>query len=156
MRKPHKLESIIEAVEPVIKAEGYDLVDVVWGSSFNRRALTFFVDKLSGVLLDECQAISHRIGILLEERDLVAGSYVLEVSSPGAERPLKETSDFERFAGRYALIVTREPLPEAKNNQVFGYLRGLLDDVVMVEVEAGKVIHIPLAEISKARLAIKF
>lgn len=156
MRKPHKLESIIEAVEPVIKAEGYYLVDVVWGSSFNRRALTFFVDKPSGVLLDECQAISHQIGILLEERDLVAGSYVLEVSSPGAERPLKETSDFERFSGRYALIVTREPLPEAKNNQVFGYLRGLLDDVVMVEVEAGKVIHIPLVEISKARLAIKF
>lgn len=156
MKKSHNLESVIAAVEPVINAEGYDLVDVVWGSSFNRRALTFFVDKPSGVLLDECQSISRQIGTILDEHELVAGSYMLEVSSPGAERPLKETSDFERYSGRYALIITREPLPETKTNQVFGYLRGLAVDALMVEVEDEKVVQIPLAEITKARLAIKF
>lgn len=156
MKKSHSMEAIIAAVEPVVEAEGYDLIDVVWGSSFNRRTLTFFVDKPSGVLLDECQSLSRQLGTLLDECELVTGSYVLEVSSPGAERPLREARDFERFSGRYALIITRDSLPELGTSQVYGHLRGLAADEVMIEVADGKVIHIPLAQITKARLAIKF
>lgn len=156
MKKSHSLEAIVAAVEPVVTAEGYDLIDAVWGSSFNRRTLTLFVDKPSGVLLDECQSLSRQIGTLLDECELIAGSYVLEVSSPGAERPLKTARDFERFVGRYALIITREHSPVVGTSQVYGYLRGLEADAIMIEVARGKVIHIPLAQITKARLAIKF
>lgn len=156
MRKSHSLEEIIQAVEPVVEAGGYDLIDVVWGSSFNRRTLTLFVDKPSGVLLDECQSLSRQIGDLLDEHELVTGSYVLEVSSPGAERPLKKTRDFERFVGRYALIMTREPLQDVGATEVYGYLRGLEAEAVICEVADGKIVHIPLAQIAKARLAIKF
>lgn len=156
VRKSHSLEEIIRAVLPVVEAGGYDLIDAVWGSSFNRRTLTLFVDKPGGVLLDECQSLSRKIGDLLDERELVAGSYVLEVSSPGAERPLKGPQDYIRFEGRYALVRTREPLPEVGTAEVYGYLRGLAAEAVMLEVAEGKVISIPLAQIAKARLAIKF
>lgn len=156
MRKSHSLQEIIQAVEPVIEAGGYHLIDAVWGSSFNRRTLTLYVDKSTGVLLDECQSLSRQIGDLLEERELVAGSFVLEVSSPGAERPLKDTRDYDRFEGRYARILTREPLQDVGATEIYGYLRGLAEDAVMCEVADGKVVHIPLAQIAKARLAIKF
>ncbi len=156
MKKPQNLDAIVAAIEPIVTAGGYDLIEVVWGTPFNRRTLTVFVDKPGGILVDECRSLSRQIGDLLEERDLVKGSYVLEVSSPGAERPLKDLKDYERFAGRYALICTREPLPETGRDQVYGYLRGLTDSAVKLEIAEDRIIHIPLNQISKARLAIKF
>ncbi|NLW18006.1 MAG: ribosome maturation factor RimP [Firmicutes bacterium] len=156
MKGSHSLEAITAAIEPIVKAGGYELIEVIWGSSYNRRTLTVFVDKPGGVLLDDCQTLSRQIGALLDESELVAGSYVLEVSSPGAERRLKGAKDFERFAGRYALIITREPIPEVGGTQVYGYLRGLADDAaVKLELEDAGVIHIPMDQITKARLAIK-
>lgn len=156
MRKSRSLEAIIAAIEPIVEAGGYDLIDVVWGSSFNRRTLTVFVDKPGGVLLDECQSLSRQIGDLLDETDLITGSYVLEVSSPGAERPLRNPKDYERFVGRYALICTREPLAEVGSTQVYGYLRDLAGATVKLELAEDRIIHIPLDQITKARLAIKF
>jgi ribosome maturation factor RimP len=156
VRKSHSLQELAQVVTPVIEAEGYHLVDIVWGSSFNRRTLTFFIDKRDGVLLDDCQSLSRRLGELLEERELVSGSYVLEVSSPGAERPLKGAQDFELFLGRYALIRTQDPLPESGTTETYGYLRGLVGEAVLCELADGAVVNIPLTQITKARLAIKF
>lgn len=156
MAKSGGIPALIELIEPLVRERGYDLVDLVWGNSFRRRTLAAYIDKPGGVLVDDCQSLAREIGKFLDEQDLVQSSYVLEVSSPGAERPLKTDKDFLYFVGRYALVRTKEPLEEIGRNEVYGYLRGLMEDRVLLETEQGVQLSIPRENIAKARLAIKF
>jgi ribosome maturation factor RimP len=89
----------------------------------------------------------------LDEEDPIRGSYSLEVSSPGLERPLKKAKDFQRFAGRLAEIRTYSGVYGRKKFK--GILQGLRDDQVLLEFE-GEVIEIPLDLIAKANLALEF
>ena len=157
MKRTQSLEELIRVIEPLVEASGYSLIDVVWGSAYGRRTLSVTIYKPEGVLISDCQSLSRAIGKKLDELDLVKGSYVLEVSSPGAERPLKQALDYERFVGRYALIHTREPIAAGQTTELYGYLRGLEDNTdVLLEVADRETIKIPLSQIAKARLAIKF
>ncbi|MGI6343718.1 MAG: ribosome maturation factor RimP [Bacillota bacterium] len=155
MAKSASLDELTQVIKPVVEELGYNLIEVAWGSQFRRRTLTLYVDKPGGVLLEDCQLLSRQVGELLDSRELISGSYVLEVSSPGAERPLKRDRDFEYFTGRYVFIRTRNPLPDLSTTEVYGTLRGLVDGKVAVESEQGQLLQIPREEIVKARLAIK-
>lgn len=156
MRKSHKIEDIQQAIEPTVEMAGYQLIDLVWGTAFNRRTLTLFVDKPGGILLEECQSLARQVGDFIEAEDLVAGTYVLEVSSPGAERRLKTAADYVMFTGRYARILTSAPIEGLGTYEMHGYLRGFAEDAVLCETEAGELVSIPLGQITTARLAIKF
>jgi len=156
MSKSASIPEITQLIEPLVLEKGYSLVEVAFGTAFRRRTLTVYIDKPDGVQVADCQALAREIGDLLEEQAAVNGSYVLEVSSPGAERPLKSDRDFLHFQGRYALIRTREPLPDLGKDEVYGFLRGLQDESVLLETEQGQHLQIQRDNIIKARLAIKF
>lgn len=147
---------ITQLIEPVVRDKDYSLVEVAWGTSFRRRTLTVYIDKPEGVQSNDCQSLAREIGNLLDEKDLIMGSYVLEVSSPGAERPLGTDNDFLHFQGRYALLRTKEPLAEISTSEVYGFLRGLDNGYVLLETEQGQQLQIARDSIVKARLAIKF
>lgn len=156
-KKSRHLQQLMEAMQPIVEANGYHLFDVVWGTSLGRRTLTVYIDKPDGVLLEDCQTLTRELSAMLDAADLIKGSYVLAVSSLGAERTLREKADYEYFKDRYVFVRCLEVIPEVKKDQVFGYLRGLTDDDgVIVETEAGQSFVIPLPQIAKARLAIKF
>lgn len=156
MTKSAGIREILRLIEPLVNEKGYVLVDVAFGTAFRRRTLTVYIDKEQGVRVEDCQALARDIGQLLDEQDTINGSYVLEVSSPGAERPLKSDREFLHFQGRYALIRTKQPMPEIGKDEVYGYLRGLEDGWVLLETEEGAKLRIARDSISKARLAIKF
>ena len=149
------MEAIWQVAEAVIKAENCQLIDIVWGTAFKRRVLTLFVDKPGGINIDECQGVARRVGDLLDERNLVQGSYTLEVSSPGAERRLKTIKDFEYFKGRYARILTKQPIAP-KVSEIFGHLGGVEADVILCQTDKGDIFCIPFDNVAKAQLAIKF
>ena len=106
------------------------------------------------VSIEDCERVSQEIGTILDVEDVLPVSYTLEISSPGLDRPLRDARDYERFAGRLAKIVTREPIN--RQTAFAGRLRGIEGDDVLFENEGGKLIKLPLRAISRGRLEVEF
>jgi ribosome maturation factor RimP len=106
------------------------------------------------VSIADCERVSHELGTILDVEEVLTGSYTLEVSSPGLDRPLRGPEDYQRFAGRLAKIVMRAPVD--RQTAFAGRLRGLDGDEVVFESEGGRLVRLPLALISRARLDVEF
>lgn len=136
-------------LEPSISALGYELVAVELVGSGNDRVLRVYIDHPDGITVDDCADVSRQVSAVLDVEDPVPGSYVLEVSSPGLDRPLVKAADFERFKGSLVKIRTREAVLGRKN--FTGLLSEATGDNVVVEVD-GEPYEIGFANIERARL----
>ncbi len=142
---------VTEIAERVGRSEGIEIIEVELLGGGQKRVLRIYIDKPGGVSHADCELISEQVGTILDVEDVVSGgSYTLEVSSPGLERKLTGARDFERFLGRKARIILREPVEEKR--QWVGTLAGISGDVVRLEPEAGRIIQIPLHQVAKAHL----
>ena len=92
-------ELVTEMALPVVKEAGCELWDVEYVREAGTWYLRVYIDKAEGVDILDCEAVSRALSDLLDEADPIEGSYTLEVSSAGAERPLKRPGDYERFMG---------------------------------------------------------
>jgi ribosome maturation factor RimP len=92
-------EQLTELVQPSLRHLGLDLVDLQWRPG-RSSVLRLIIDSASGVTLDDCERVSHAVGAVLDAYDPIAGRYALEVSSPGAERPLLTEADWQSAVGR--------------------------------------------------------
>lgn len=138
-----------ELALPILQRMGLELVDIEYVQEGKNRFLRLFIDKEGGVNIEECGKVSEALGKKLDQIDPIPDAYFLEVSSPGAERPLKTKRDYERAVGKGVHIETKQKI---EGERVFeGRLIAI--DPVTVEVE-GKAILLPQEEISMARLAI--
>jgi ribosome maturation factor RimP len=141
-----------EIVNDVVTLSGFSLVEWTLSGTPNRAILRVFVYRSEGVALEDCERVSRELGQVLDEKDLFPGSYVLEVSSPGAERALRGKDEYEIFRGRdVKLEMTGE---DGKARTIIGRLGPLEGDVITLEVGNDGEISIPLARIRKARLYI--
>jgi ribosome maturation factor RimP len=86
-------------LEPTVQRAGFDLVAVEWLSSRSGATLRLSIDKADGVTAGDCGRVTDKVSPLLDEADPISGRYVLEVSSPGIERPVQRLEDFQRFIG---------------------------------------------------------
>lgn len=102
-------EIVAELARPVVEQHGCTLWDVEYVREAGQWYLRLFIDKDGGVDILDCEAISRVVSDLLDEADPIEGSYVFEVGSAGAERPLKRPGDFERFMGAEVLVKTYKP-----------------------------------------------
>ena len=141
-------------IENVVSSEGMELVELELKGSLNHRVLRIYIDKPSGISHEDCRVISDQVGTLLEVEDLIPGSYILEVSSPGLTRKLTKNSDFHRFRGRRVKIQTKLPIHGTRTLR--GVLLGLDGETVTVELDKAEVVQIPLVSIAKANLDIDF
>lgn len=156
MSEIHKdiVAKVRDLAEPVIEAEGIELVDLEYLREGQRWVLRLFIDKPGGVGLDDCQTVSRLVDKLLDVEDPIAPSYSLEVSSPGIERPLKKREHFEQFAGRLVEIKTFGPVGDPPRKNFKGRLLGIAEgDSVRVEID-GKTFELPLEKVAKAHLAL--
>ena len=144
---------VAEMVLPLTGELNLELVDVEYTKEAGRYYLRVFIDKPGGVTLDDCQALSERLDVLLDAADPIPNPYFLEVSSPGIERPLKKAGDFVRFAGREARVKTFAPV--GGRRQFKGRILGAAGEEVQLEVE-GRTVTLRLDNISSARLAYDF
>ncbi len=140
-------------VEDIIANGELELVDVEYKKEHHGWVLRVFLDKPGGINIEDCQEVSRLLDEKLDLEDPIPGSYSLEVSSPGLERPLTKTQDYERFAGRLVQIRTYKGLYGRKRFQ--GVLQGLQGEKVLLDFE-GEMIEIPLQLIAKANLAVEF
>jgi len=139
--------------EPVIGAMGFELVGVECTGIGHGGMLRVYVDKEGGITADDCQQVSYQLSGLLDVEDPIQGSYTLEVSSPGLDRPLFQAEDFQRFAGEQVRIQLDVPL-EGRRKYV-GLLHGMREDDVVVEVD-GNELQVPLSRITRARLVPEY
>ncbi len=140
-------------VEPLIKEKDLELVDVEYLKEGVHWYLRLFIDKDGGIDIDDCSGVSHAVSELLDASDIIRQTYTLEVSSPGLERPLKKSEDFQRFQGELITVKTNKLY---KGYQEFsGYLIGLEDGEIILEYE-GTRMAIPRSVVKKAHLAIEF
>ena len=106
------------------------------------------------VSVNDCANVSRDVSAILDVEETISHHYILEVSSPGLDRPLRGASDYERFAGRLAKIVVSEAVDNQKH--FAGRLQGLERDAVVMETAPGKRHLIPLSLITRARLDVEF
>ena len=135
--------------EPLLESEGFTLVDVEYRSESNGRTLRVIIDKDAGVTLGDCTDISRQLGDMLDAKLVLPGSYHMEVSSPGLDRPLTKPKHFMHFKGRQVVIRTNSPVDGKSDFR--GILNGFSDGTVMIAVEK-QTFSIPFENIVKARL----
>jgi ribosome maturation factor RimP len=140
-------QTVRDLVEPTIQRLGFDLVAVELLGGARRAILRLSVH---GVGADDCALISHRISPLLDDAELITGSYDLEVSSPGIDRPVQRLTDFQRFAGFRIRLRLEEGLPRRRYAGTLVQVEG--DDVV-VEVD-GEQHRILFDTIERAQLVL--
>lgn len=110
-----KIEEIARnLVLPVIEKNNYELVDVEYKKEGNNWFLRIYIDKVGGITLDDCQIVSEYLSSKLDEVDPIQNSYILEVSSPGIDRPLKTARDFEKYKGMDIEISLFTPIDKKK------------------------------------------
>ncbi|MBM7555384.1 ribosome maturation factor RimP [Halanaerobacter jeridensis] len=146
-------EEVLELANPIAESRGLELVDVEYNKEGEDWILRVFIDKEGGISLEDCQEVSRDLEGQLDVVDPIEKSYLLEVSSPGLDRPLKDDEDFERFTGRLINISTYAPVDGAK--EFTGTLLGLEEGEIRIEVE-GEELLIPQNKVAKTKLAVEF
>ncbi|KKB38940.1 ribosome maturation factor RimP [Bacillus thermotolerans] len=150
-------ETVEQLVQPIIEKMNLELVDIEYVKEGQSWFLRVYIDKEQGVDIEECGLVSEQLSEKLDEVDPIPHNYFLEVSSPGAERPLKKVRDYERAVGKRVHVKLYEPIDGEKEFE--GTLVSFEDEELTVEYlvkTRKKQIVIPLEKVAKARLAVSF
>lgn len=152
-----RVSELGQLIEPIAEALGYELVRVrVTGAQ--RPTVQVMAEKPDGTMdVDDCARLSHAISTAFEADDPIEGEYVLEVSSPGIDRPLTRRRDYETYAGHEAKLDLKFPLDGRK--RVRGTLKGLRGEDVVVETDLGPgtgrgELAVPYTSIGEAKLVL--
>lgn len=153
------VDKVTEIATPLAEELGYELVDVEYVKEGKNWFLRMYIDKPDGVDLDDCTAFSEKMSEVLDskEPDPIPHAYYLEVSSPGAEKPLKKEADFQNAIGEYIHVSLYQQIDS--QNTFEGTLKELTDEDLTLEIRIKtrkKELIIPRSNIAKARLAIQF
>ncbi|MBM7603285.1 ribosome maturation factor RimP [Metabacillus crassostreae] len=150
-------ETVEEIVVPILDDMNLELVDIEYVKEGANWFLRLFIDSEKGIDIEECGVVSERLSEKLDELDPIQHNYFLEVSSPGAERPLKKESDVTKAIGKQVHVKTYEPINGEKT------FEGVLTDfdgqtlTITVTIKTRKKqIEIPYEKVAKARLAVTF
>ena len=143
-----------QLIEPEVKSLGYDLVRVAMIGGTSDPTLQVMAERheTRQLTLDDCEKISRRLSEVFDLTDPIDGSYRLEVSSPGIDRPLTRLKDYADWAGHAARITLRDPSNGRK--QLSGALDGIDGETVNLTDKSGQPHAIPFSEISSAKLLL--
>ena len=153
MAKVPIAQAVMDLIEPVLVAEGLELVDVEYKKEGPDWVLRIFIDKEKGITVGDCQKVSHLAGDLIEVENIIEPVYTLEVSSPGLNRVLKKEKDFLKYLGKKINVQCHAPTDGRK--KFTGILTGFIDQSIHLEV-GGQNYTIPLNLVAKANLVMEF
>lgn len=144
MRAEEIVAKVSAQVAGEVAAMGFDLLEV----SFTQGLLRITIDTPQGVTLDDCVAVTRRVGLILDTDDAIPGRYRLEVSSPGLTRKLTSRKEYEHFTGRTVKVLLKQ-----------GVKRGVLKEVeaagILLETD-GALLSVPFTDIVRANLDFEF
>ena len=143
-----------EILLPIVEEYGFELVDVEYVKEGSNWYLRAYIDKPGGIGVNDCEVVSRRLSDILDEKDYIEDSYILEVSSPGLGRPLKKEKDFARSLGEEVEVRTYRAIDRQK--ELIGILKDYDKDTVTIEYEDGETMTFDKADIALIRLAFDF
>ncbi|MEW6723697.1 MAG: ribosome maturation factor RimP [Bacillota bacterium] len=153
MDREQTVALVKELSEKVASGTSIEIVQVDFRRERSEWVLEILIDCPEGVSLDHCEFINRKVSERLDELDPIQQAYVLEVASPGADRPLVRADDFRRFAGERIKVATHQGLEGRKHWT--GKLLGLQGDQVIMEVD-GQEVRLDLNNIRRANIVPAF
>ncbi len=144
---------LVDMLEPVINDLGYELLTVEYSATGNKSLLRVYIDSADGVNVDDCARVSREISAILDVNDPVSGHYLLEVSSPGADRPLAKPAHFEKVVGKKIRVKMKYPV---MGRQRFTGILQQLDGMTLVLEVDNEAYDLPLQEVEKANLVAEY
>jgi ribosome maturation factor RimP len=154
MYRESLLKEVIATIEPLIEAEGAELVELQLNPQKGRWLVRVFVDTEDGISLEDCRQLSLEIGQVLEAEELIPSSYTLEVSSPGLDRPLRTPRDFRRQLQRLVTIVLNAPW--CGQNRYRGRVAAVTEASVVLHLPPDEPLDIPLSQIDHGVVELEF
>ncbi|MGD1072839.1 MAG: ribosome maturation factor RimP [Bryobacteraceae bacterium] len=160
MNRNEAIAKIEQLAERVVPGE-LEIVEVELKGSGRNQLVRIVIDKPEGVTHADCEAVSHGMSALLDAADVIPASYQLEVSSPGVERKLRRWRDWERFQGRKAKVVLKQPLAGDPQHGALKHFEGVISraaidpggrHTIAVELADGRQVAFPLEEVDRANL----
>ncbi len=144
------MERLEDMVEEVVLSSGFLLVDMKLGGSPKRPVLRVFIYGPEGVGVEDCARVSRELGSDLDREDMFTANYVLEVSSPGADRVFQARKEYEIFRGRRVKLEVSEGSEGTRT--ILGTLGEVDDDIVNLDTMKNGEVRVALKDIRKARL----
>ena len=143
-----------ELLAPIVELNGFELVDVEYVKEAGNWYLRGYIDKPGGITVNDCETVSRAFSDKLDENDFIEDSYIMEISSPGLDRPLKKEKDYIRSMGKELEIRTYRAIDREK--EFYGILKAYDADTVTIEQEDGKEMVFEKSNIALIRLAFDF
>ena len=147
------IEKTEELIAPYLDENGIELVDVTYKRESGGMILRLLVDTPKGIHIDECEALNVHVSAVLDKESFIDEYYVIEVSSPGLDRPIKTDKDFNRSIGKDLEILTFGPIDGHKTH--IGSLIGISGDKIVLEADGISTV-IPRDKIAVAKLHLEF
>lgn len=149
---------VTDLVQPILDEQHFELVDIEYVKEGQEWFLRVYIDKPGGIDIDECVLVSEQLSEQLDAVDPIEEPYFLEVSSPGAERPIKTEDDYQHALADHAYIHVSLYQKLDNEKQYEGHLEALTDDTLTLSIKQKTrqiIKDIPRQMIAKARLAIE-
>ncbi len=147
------IERVRELVAPYLAEHGIELVEMTYKRMQEGMTLRLLVDTPDGIRMDQCEALNNYLSEMLDRENVIEEHYLIEVSSPGLDRPMKTDRDFERNLGKDIELTTYEAIDGRKTHD--GRFVGMNREEVVIE-KGGVSVVIPRAKIALARLKLDF
>src|SRR2546423_15695685 len=148
------VSKVEQIAQRVAASDGIEVVEVELKGGGSNQFLRISIDKPAGVTHADCELISQQVGTILDIDNVIPAHYTLEVSSPGVERKLLKLRDFERFQGKKAKVVLRDPIENQRHFE--GALAGVDGETIALEVAGGKRLQFPYEQIQRANLKFEW
>jgi ribosome maturation factor RimP len=148
-----KIKQLEELIKPAIDSLGLELWGVEFQSAGKRSTLRIFIDGPEGVTVDDCARVSHQVSGILDVEDPITEQYLLEVSSPGMDRPLYNLAQYQAYVGHVLEVKLRVPFEGRRRFK--GILNGVEGDEILLVVEDNEYL-LPIDYIDRARLVPQF
>lgn len=142
------INDLKQAVAVFLDTLGYTLYDLTYKKKSGKNVLTIYIDKDRQITMDDCVLVTEKINPWIDELDPISAEYFLEVSSPGAEKELRNTEQIKAAVGRYIFVKTDE-------QEILGELETFENNLLTIKTK-NKTVPIDMKDVRLIRLAIKF
>ncbi|WP_151671846.1 ribosome maturation factor RimP [Nitrincola schmidtii] len=148
-----KIKQLEELIKPAVDSLGLELWGIEFQSAGKRSTLRIYIDGPEGVTVDDCARVSHQVSGILDVEDPITEQYLLEVSSPGMDRPLYHLAQYQAYVGHVLEVKLRVPFEGRRRFK--GILNGLEGDEILLVVDDNEYL-LPIDYIDRARLVPQF
>ncbi len=147
-----QVDELKNLIEPILAGMGIDLVDLEIHGHRGRPVLRVYADELGGISLERCASASRAVSASLDQSGLFEDAYLLELSSPGTDRPLSTERDFQRHCGRKIKLTYRD---SDQQLEACGRIEAATEGLLQLQTGT-ELLTIPLGQVVLAKIIVEF